>query len=202
MKKMLIVLIALSLLVVAGCSDSGSGTAGENIDSGNTGESVEVEKGLLDVTITLPASMVESDNIEATIQEAKEKGVKKVVVNDDGSLTYKMSKSVHRQMMQELQEGFNEMMEDLKTGSDFASIEDLKYNKDFTSITLIVDKKEFESSLDAFAVFGIGLAAMYYQLFDGVQAENIAVTINIEDSATGEIFETIVYPDALEALDD
>jgi len=43
--------------------------------------------------------------------------------------------------------------------------------------------------------------AMYYQLFDGVKAENIKVTINIEDAATGELIQAIVYPDVLEEID-
>jgi hypothetical protein len=66
-------------------------------------------------------------------------------------------------------------------------------------MTLIVDKELYENSLDGFAILGLGTAALYYQLFDGVQAENIAVTINIKDSTTGELFETMVYPDDLEA---
>lgn len=202
MKRILIVLIALCFLVVSGCSNAVSDTAGEDNDSNTTGESIEVDKGLFDVTITLPVSMVESENIEATIEEAKGKGIKEVVVNDDGSLTYKMSKSVHGQIMKELRESLNETVEDLINGSDFTSIRDIKYNTNLTSITLIVDKGVYESSLDGFAVFGFGLAAMYYQLFDGVSPDNITVTINIEDFATGEVFQTIVYPDALEALDD
>ena len=173
--------------------------SGEDIDSRSTDESVEIGKGLLDVTITLPASLVEEDNIEATIKEAKEKGVKEAVLNDDGSLTYKMSKSVYRELKQELKDNFNEMIEELKSDNDFPSIKDVQSNKDLTAMTLIVDKELYENSLDGFAILGLGTAALCYQLFDGVQAENIAVTINIKDSTTGELFETMVYPDDLEA---
>ena len=100
MKKMLVILIVSCLLLVSGCGSA----PGEDIDSRSTDESVEIGKGLLDVTITLPASLVEEDNIEATIKEAKEKGVKEAVLNDDGSLTYKMSKSVYRELKQELKD--------------------------------------------------------------------------------------------------
>lgn len=195
MKKMLVILIVSCLLLVSGCGSA----PGEDIGSRSTDESVEIEKGLLDVTITLPASLVEEDNIEATIKEAKEKGVKEAVLNDDGSLTYKMSKSVYRELKQELKDNFNEMIEELKSDNDFPSIKDVQSNKDLTAMTLIVDKELYENSLDGFAILGLGTAALYYQLFDGVQAENIAVTINIKDSTTGELFETMVYPDDLEA---
>ena len=197
MKKLFLVLTVLLLLIMSGCSDSGT-PAEESNDSAGAGDTVEVEKGLFDVTVTLPAAMIEADDIEATIAEAKEMGVKEVVVNDDGSLTYKMSKSTHGKMMRELREGFDEAAAEIINGEDFVSIKEIKSNKDLTAITLIVEKEAYENSLDGFASFGLALIAMYYQLFDGVQEGDISVTINIEDFNTGEVFNTIIYPDALE----
>jgi hypothetical protein len=113
-----------------------------------------------------------------------------------------MSKSVHSQLMKELKEGFDETVEDYKTGSDFASIQDVKYNRNLSSITLMVDKEAFENSLDSLAVFGLGMVGMYYQLFDGVKADDIAVTIDIQDSATGEVISSVTYPDDLESANE
>ena len=70
MKKMLVILIVSCLLMVSGCGSA----PGEDIGSRSTDESVEIEKGLLDVTITLPASLVEEDNIEATIKSQRKRG--------------------------------------------------------------------------------------------------------------------------------
>ncbi len=202
MKRIAVVLIISCLLLLPGCGSPDLGPAGGDTDPQASGESIDVEKGLFDVTVTLPASMVELEDPKVITEEAREKGVKEVVVNDDGSVTYKMSRSVHKQMMQDLRESFNQTVADLKNGGDFISIRDVIYNRDLTSITLVVEREAFENSLDSFAVFGLGFAAMYYQLFDGVKAENIKVTINIEDETMGELFQTIVYPDVLEALDD
>lgn len=201
MKKMLIVLLVILLFVVAGCNSNSPDTIAEDNDNDSTDESINVEKGIFDVTITLPASMVDLENIEETIAEAKEKGVKEVIVNDDGSITYKMTKSAHNDIMQDLHNSFEEMAEELTTSGDFVSIKNIEYKKDFSSITLVVDKSVYENSLDGFAVFGLGIAAMYYQLFDGVQPEKINVLINLKDTNTGEVFGTIIYPDALEELD-
>ena len=195
MKKLFLVLTVLLLLIVSGCSDSGT-PAEERNDSAGAGDTVEVEKGLFDVTVTLPAAMIEADDIEATIAEAKKNGVKEVVVNEDGSLTYKMSKSTHSNMMRELRKSFDETAAEIITGEDFVSIKEIKANEDLTSIVLIVEKEAYEKSLDGFASFGLALVAMYYQLFDGVQEGDISVTINIEDFNTGEVFNTIIYPDA------
>jgi NO-binding membrane sensor protein with MHYT domain len=65
---------------------------------------------------------------------------------------------------------------------------------------MVVEREVFENSLDHFAIFGLGFAAMHYQLFAGIKAENIKVTINLEDESTGELFQTIIYPDVLEEL--
>ncbi|NLY38442.1 MAG: hypothetical protein GX044_03980 [Firmicutes bacterium] len=201
MKRLAVILIILCLLL-PGCGGPDPGPDGGNdTEPQASGETIDVEKGLFDVTVTLPASMVELEDAETITEEAREKGIKDVVINSDGSVTYKMSRSVHKQMMQELRESFNQTASDLKSGGDFTSIRDIKYNRNLTSITLVVEREAFENSLDGFAVFGLGFAAMYYQLFDGVKAENIKVTINIEDEATGELIQAIVYPDVLEEID-
>ncbi|MGB4289538.1 MAG: hypothetical protein WBK24_01230 [Dethiobacteria bacterium] len=199
MKRLAIILIISCLLLLPGCGDPGP-SGGKDTDPQASGETIDVEKGLFDVTVTLPASMVELEDAETLTKEAKEKGIKEVVINSDGSVTYKMSRSVHRQLMQELRQDFNEAVEDLKSGGDFPSIRDVKCNPDLTAITLVVEREAFENSLDVFAVFGLGFAAMHYQLFDGVKAEKIKVTINIEDAATGELIQAIVYPDVLGEL--
>ena len=183
------------LLLLPGCGASDPGPAGEDEAAD---ESVEIDKGLFNVTITMPASMVDTENVEATVAEAKEQGIKSVKVNEDGSITYKMSKSVHSELMKELKEGFSETVEDYKSGDDFASIRDIKYNKDLTSIRLMVEREAFENSLDSLAVLGLGFTAMYYHLFDGLKAGDIAVTIDVQDFATGEVISSVTYPDDLE----
>lgn len=172
----------------------------KDVDS-DLGEAIQVDKGFFDVTITLPASMFEPGEIEEAIASAKESGVQEVVVNDDGSLTYKMTKSTHSKLMEDIRENFIESLEDMKTSGDYTSIKDIKYNRDFSQITLVVDKDAFENSFDSFAIFGTGILAMYYQLFDGVGSDNIRVTINVEDVDTGEIINSIIYPDAFDSDD-
>ena len=39
------------------------------------------------------------------------------------------------------------------------------------------------------------LKRMYYQVFEGVDSENVKVNIDVQDVTTNEVFNTIVYPD-------
>lgn len=221
-KVLLIALLVLGLFLTACGSESADESSGENQQTpGNETpqenesapeneesdndqsaqeetEAIEVDKGLLSVEITIPPSMIEEDP-EKLIEEAKAQGVSEAKVNDDGSITYKMSKSVHQKMMQEVEASLKESIEETKNSGDFKSIKDITHNNSFSEFTLIVDKAAFENSLDGFAALGLAISGMYYQLFDGVNPDDLKVTVHVQDEASGEIFNTIVYPDALES---
>lgn len=203
MKKILILPLTLlfSILLVA-CGQDKESESGKKSNNADTTEetkdgSFKVDKGLLNVEVTIPASLFEGQEIDSAITEAKKEGIKEVIKNDDGSVTYKMSKSVHKEMMKEMEKDILETIEEIKTSKDFASIKDVSYNKSFTEFTLTVNKEQFENSFDAMASMGLALSGMYYQLFSGVDSEKFKVTVIFKDESNGEIINTIVYPDDL-----
>ncbi|WP_394186529.1 hypothetical protein [Metabacillus halosaccharovorans] len=161
-------------------------------------ESVDVKKGLLNVEVTLPASMFEGEDIDTVIADAKKEGVKEVTKNEDGSLTYKMSKAKHKEMIEELKTGILETIEETKNSEDYVSIKDITHNDSFSEFTLLVEKSAYEDSMDGFAAFGLGISGMYYQLYNGVDPDDYKVTIFLKDEASQEVFDEIVYPDDLE----
>ncbi|SCZ05549.1 MULTISPECIES: hypothetical protein [unclassified Lysinibacillus] len=199
MKKLLILL--LGILLVACSQGDESGKKKEGADKASE-ETLKVDKGLLNVEVTIPATLYKGQDIDFIISEAKNSGIKEVIKNDDGSLTYKMSKSEHKKMMKELKERIVKSVEELKTSEDFTSINDVAYNKSFSEFTLTVNKEKFEGSFDALASFGLALAGMYYQLFNGADVEHYKVTVYIKDESNGEVFDTMVYPDELNENND
>lgn len=158
-------------------------------------KSIEVDKGLLDVKITLPKSMFDDADMDKTIEEAKAKGVKEVKVNDDGSVTYIMSKKTHKAMLDEFKDKLVTIFDEAK-GEEYESILDIEYNNDFSKVTLIVDKEKYQNSFDGFITMGIGLAGGMYQRYLG--RDEVSIDVDIKDNATGEVFHTINYPQALE----
>jgi hypothetical protein len=204
MRKIGLILLVLVMTLLAACSSNEQATNSEEKKSssenkeGKKNEAVSVDKGLLNVEVTLPASFFEGDDIDKVIADAKKDGVKEVTKNEDGSLTYKMSKSKHKEMMKELETGIEESIEEAKTGGDFTSVKDITHNGSFTEFTLLVDKAAYENSFDGFAAIGFGMSGMMYQMFNGTEADDAKVTIFVKDEATQEIFDETVYPDALE----
>lgn len=129
MRKINYIVFILAMLLLAACS-SESGAGKEVKENGeNKGEKVEVDKGLLNVEINLPESFFEGEDIDEVIAEAKEEGVAEVTKNDDGSLTYKMSKSKHKEMIAEMKESLLEYVDELISNEDYSSIKDVTYHK-------------------------------------------------------------------------
>ena len=204
MKRFGFLMLLVGLL--AACSpDNPSENTGNNVENAEEKqveeeeqEGIGVDKGLLNVEVTLPASFLEGDDIEEVIEKAKADGVSKVTKNEDGSLTYKMSKSKHKEMLSEMEESISEYVDELENDDDFPSIKEVSYKRNFQEFTLKVEKEVFENSFDAFATIGIGFVGMYYQVFEGKDLEKNKVTIHLQDASTGENFDSIVYPDALD----
>lgn len=203
MKKFgFLLFLAITVLALATCGadKEASKTSSDKKESEET-EDFAVDKGLLNVEITMPASFVEGEDIDNTIKEAEAEGIE-VTKNEDGSLTYKMSKSEHKKMMKDIKTNAEKSLDEIKTDGTFPSVKDITYNNSFSKFTLTVDKAAYENSMDSWSIIGIGITGMMYNLFNGEDMDKMKVNIDVKDEATGEVFDTTVYPDDLEEAEE
>lgn len=173
----------------------------ESSSSEEKEESIEVDKNVTGVSVTIPKSFFEIQNqdFDRIKAEAKDKGINEVI--DNGStVTYKMSKSKHKELMKEMEKQMTAAIEEIKNEDNYSSIQDIQVTHSYSEFMLAVDREEYENSLDGFAVMGLGVTGMLYQLFDGAGPEEYDVTVNVVDAAKEEIFDTIKYPEAFESL--
>uniref|UniRef100_A0A942T6D4 Uncharacterized protein n=1 Tax=Neobacillus citreus TaxID=2833578 RepID=A0A942T6D4_9BACI len=91
MKKLTSLFLAAMLLFLVSCSAEKTDKQPKETEKTKS-EAVNVDKGLLSVTITLPASMFEDQNVDEVVANAQKDGIT-ATKNADGSVTYKMSKS-------------------------------------------------------------------------------------------------------------
>ncbi|WP_099517381.1 hypothetical protein [Paenibacillus sp. BIHB 4019] len=194
-------------LSLAGCSQASTNhqqaeatKAEQAADTNEQSQSIEVDKGLLHTEFTMPASMFKDQDMDSITADAQKSGVDEITKNADGSVTFRMPKAAHKELMKKAGKGMLQAIEDLKSGNYLAFIKDVKHNKAFSEFTFIVDQKAYKNSFDAIANFGIGAAAMSYQAIAGVAPEELKVTINIQAEGTDTIFDSIIYPDALEKM--
>ena len=152
------------------------------------------------VEINIPKEFLELDGEKfdyVLTEEQKENGFTNIKKNEDGSATYTIKKKNYEKYIKELREAAKQGIDELTKDGSFASIKSITYNNNLSKITITADKNSFENGLDSLSVFSCGLASIMYQMFD-IDAPG-KCTVEVKDSATGEIFQTTVYPDALDS---
>lgn len=111
-----------------------------------------------------------------------------------------MSHEQHDTLMKEMKENTASNVKEIEEDSEIPSVLKISYNSNFSEYIVTVDKKEFENSFDGFAVFSLGIASMFYQVFDGTAEEDLKVTVKMKDAKNGKIFNETIYPDALDDI--
>ena len=205
MKKKLITLLLTSALTLSGCGGADTPAANTPSETGapavetpedNVSEEdsedlseldslgdVEVEQQLFDVTITIPANYIESSSQEDLDEAAKEYGYK-VTLNEDGSATYVMTKSQHKEMMEELTSSIQESLNSMAESEEYPNITSVTAHSDFTEFT-VTTKNSKPDLAESFSVMAFYMYGGMYNIFNGTEVDNIHVDFVNADS--GEI---------------
>lgn len=178
-------------------SDESSEGAAESATDGE----IEVDKGLLNVEILLPADFVSffsgGGSPESALTEISEEGFDDAVVNSDGSILLTMSRLRYERLMDEQRSSLEQYLEELP-GPE-SGITKAEANRDFTEFTITVDRANAsQETLGAlgFLSFGLALVTGIYQIFDGTSPDETQLRVEYVDAATGEVFD--VYDSATE----
>ncbi|XCH79048.1 MAG: hypothetical protein WHF31_16260 [Candidatus Dehalobacter alkaniphilus] len=199
MKRIMPIMLCLSL--VLGLTACGGGTSTQKseettVQTEQTVQSdnskINVEKELFDVKLNLPASMFEGQDMEQVKKDALAEGVHEVTVNSDGSVTYIMSKSQHREMLNEIKKQIaDSVTEFLADEENKATFKAVTFNGDYTEMTVKVDKSQY-AAFSTLNLLGLEFTAVMYQVFNGV--EDGKLKVNMLDYSTGEVVESYNFP--------
>ena len=145
---------------------------------------IEVDRNLFTVELTIPADYVGETTQEELSAIAEEKGYKSVILNEDGSATYTMTKSQHNEMMEEMRINIETSLNEMIGSEEFPSFTAIVANDDFTSFTITTTSQELDLT-EAFSVIGFYMYGGMYNIFNGTPVDNVHVEfVNAE---TGEI---------------
>ncbi|MDF2513141.1 MAG: hypothetical protein K0S04_3007 [Herbinix sp.] len=196
MKKLLLMLLLSSTLLLTACgtntttSNESNGeaqkptTAIEPSISGEESEAssslddigdVEVDKGLFNVELTIPATYVEGQTQEDLNKTSEEKGYKSITLNDDGSATYVMTKQQHEDMMKEMTDSINSTLSELIGSDDYPNFTAIEANDNFTEFNITTTSTELDMG-ESFSVLMFYMYSGMFNIFNGTQVDNIAVT--------------------------
>lgn len=189
MKKLIALLMSLVLaLSLAACGGKGKkGTdSGKPADGETDDGQIKVEEGLLDVTITMPADFVGEDITQESLDEGvDENRYKSATINEDGSVTYVMTKAQHDAMLKELQDTMDEALDSM--AENYENMASVKAENDYTKFIVTLNTGEMGLE-ESFAAFGFTIISGYYHMFKGEETPEIVV--DYIDGTTGELIDS------------
>lgn len=220
MKRIITVLLAICLVLALSACNARSKSNNEPTEPGTTAgasstpvepaststqepnsedsQGISVDENLLTVEVTIPASFFEEETPEEIKAGAADSGMISCDINDDGSVTYKMTKAKHRELMASMKEQIDSSINDMLQGEEaVASFKSVKYNDDMSSFKIYVDPTLY-SDWDSMYVLAFYMLGGYYQAFDGVPSEDIDVIVEFIDQTTDEVLDTGSYRSFME----
>ena len=146
---------------------------------------LEVDQNLFTVEITVPADFlgegITQESLDADVAASNYISAK---LNDDGSVTYVMTKAVHDEMMVGVRDNIQQALEEMIGSEEFPSFTKVEANDDFTQFTVETTSTEL-GLVESFSVLGFYMFGGMYHAFNGTQVDDIAVTfINADTGDT------------------
>ncbi len=145
---------------------------------------IEVDENIFTVELTIPADFVGETTQEELDNSVEEKGYKSATLNDDGSVTYVMSKSQHEELLKGIAESIDKSMEEMVGSEDYPNYTSVTANKDYTSFTIVTTSEELNMA-ESFSIIAFYMFGGMYGAFAGEPPENVHV--EFVNEATGEV---------------
>ena len=216
--KLLSLLMALMLcLSLAGCGASDSGTTSkpdeaetptDQVESDTTNDSTndtsdvdtesddssQPEQSEL-VSVTIPSGWYTQEEIERMIGNADSGRYESITVNEYESVTVMMTQEQHEPLVNALQTSVSESLAEAFPDENFPSIKSVECSDDCSEVTMTVDYDAYQASLDPLMEYVVILPCGLYQMFAGVEQDDVAISVTVIDEASGEVQYTAQYPD-------
>ena len=195
MKNLAITLACIALtFALVGCSSGEPSHPVVNPQPAHSAEPTktpEVDPSTAIVAVTLPPLFsAEKTDDEITV-EAAAQGVFDISINDDGSITYRMTMDERDRLLAEAKSDAEHELAALTEGEGAApSFRGLSYGPEFQEFTVKVDPALWDST-HSFWSMEIYKPALRYQAVNGVPLDDLRVVVKYVDMDTGElIFES------------
>ena len=146
---------------------------------------VEVENGILTVSITMPKDFVTEEITQEKLDADAGDNYLSAKLNQDGSVTYKMTKAQHRTMLDGITEGMEEFFQEM-INDESRGFTEIKHNDTYSVFDVTMDTDTVGLG-DSFTVLVFYMYGGMYGIFSGNKVDNVIV--NFYDPA-GNLIES------------
>lgn len=186
MKKLFALLLVMTMVFsMVACGQTSADVT--NTETATQEAAVQVDEGLFTVEVTISAALIGASSEEEIKAAAQEKGYDSCTLNEDGSVTYTMSKTKHQEALAEYKANVENVIASMVEGEEkvesFVSIE---HNDNFSQVDIYIDSSKY-TAWDALYAITFYISGGYYQAFAGTAAEDIDVVVNFIDNDTKEV---------------
>jgi|MTBAKSStandDraft_1061840.scaffolds.fasta_scaffold01637_5 hypothetical protein len=147
---------------------------------------VEVKNGILTVSITLPADFVGDTVTQELLDADGGENYQSAKLNEDGSVTYKMTKGQYRFMLESITKSFDDSFQEIIDDNETYGISKIDHNDSYTIFDVTLDN-ESVGFVDGFSTIMFYMYGGIYGIFSGSNAENIVVNFY---GPSGNLIET------------
>lgn len=151
----------------------------------DTNESYQLisNSGLFNVALTIPAEYVEGTTQKELNKQAKEGTFKSATLNKDGSVTYVMSKSQHKEMLNTLKDSIADELNKIPNSTDYPNVTKVEANDDYTKFTVTTASTEL-SFEEQFLSVQLYIYGGMYNAFNNLSPVISVDYVNADSGAT------------------
>lgn len=155
------------------------------IKNPDTNESYQLisSSGLFNVALTIPAEYVEGTTQKELNKQAKEGTFKSATLNKDGSVTYVMSKSQHKEMLNTLKDSIADELNKIPNSTDYPNVTKVEANDDYTKFTVTTASTEL-SFEEQFLSVQLYIYGGMYNAFNNLSPVISVDYVNADSGAT------------------
>lgn len=151
----------------------------------DTNESYQLisSSGLFNVALTIPAEYVEVTTQKELNKQAKKGTFKSATLNKDGSVTYVMSKSQHKEMLNTLKDSIADELNKIPNSTDYPNVTKVEANDDYTKFTVTTASTEL-SFEEQFLSIQLYIYGGMYNAFNNLSPVISVDYVNADSGAT------------------
>ncbi len=147
-------------------------------------EGFEVKEDILFVVVTFSKDYIDEMTQEELDDLSSEEGFKSATLNDDGSVTLKMSKSRYKELVMYIADTIDDEMYDMVDSISYPKVTAVRANDDYTKFTVTTTNTKLSAN-ETMSVLKFYSNGEMYGAISGKEVDNIEVVFINEES--GEV---------------